>query len=272
MAKKIKDAGKNAGKDTGKDANVKSEIKPETTMVTGTATVTTGTGKPVEKKTVPVSTRKPQIVKPPSVQEKENFRGIVRIAGKDMKGELPLRRALAKVRGIGHTMAASASVVLKRELSLGPEARIGEFDDELIEKVDKILTNLHEYNIPHYLFNRNCDFVSGAPKHVIMTDLLFEVQQDVDREKKLNTWKGFRHTYGQKVRGQKTRNTGRTGMAVGVLRKTVLAAAGAAAVKQAGGTVAPAAGGAAGVAKDAGKKAPAAKAPATAVATAPVKK
>jgi small subunit ribosomal protein S13 len=45
----------------------------------------------------------------------------------------------------------------------------------------------------------------------------------VESEKKLYTWKGYRHSYGQKVRGQKTRNTGRTGMAVGVLRKAIIA-------------------------------------------------
>ncbi|MDD5712784.1 MAG: 30S ribosomal protein S13, partial [Smithellaceae bacterium] len=92
--------------------------------------------------------------------------------------------------------------------------------------------------------------------HVIMTDLLFESGQDLDREKKSYSWKGYRHTYGQKVRGQKTRNTGRTGMAVGVLRKAIVAAQGGA---PAGG-VKPGAAAAPAAAPAAGAKAPAAAA------------
>lgn len=58
-----------------------------------------------------------------------------------------------------------------------------------------------------------------------MNDLAFAQRQDIEREKKLYTWKGYRHAYGKKVRGQRTRNTGRKGMALGVLRKTILGAA-----------------------------------------------
>jgi small subunit ribosomal protein S13 len=109
------------------------------------------------------------------------------------------------------------------------------------------------------------------------------VRQDIDHEKESNTWKGYRHAYGQKVRGQRTRSTGRTGMTVGVLRKAVLAKAGAAAAAQTG--AAAQAAGAPGAASAAGAKgapaaapkagaAPAGKAavPAAAKAAAPAKK
>jgi small subunit ribosomal protein S13 len=64
--------------------------------------------------------------------------------------------------------------------------------------------------------------------HIIGTDLTFRVKQDITNAKDMNTWKGYRHAYGQKVRGQRTRTTGRTGMTVGVLRKVMLAKAAAA--------------------------------------------
>jgi len=78
------------------------------------------------------------------------------------------------------------------------------------------------------MLNRNGDMNTGENKHIIMNDLIFAVTQDVDREKKMYSWKGYRHAYGQKVRGQRTKNTGRSGMAVGVLRKSVIAAQGGA--------------------------------------------
>jgi small subunit ribosomal protein S13 len=163
----------------------------------------------------------------PKVEEKDSFRGIVRIAGKDVKGQVPLKRALFHVRGIGHTVAAIAAKVIQKELKISPETRSGDLTEKQVEEIDAILFSLEKYDVPRFLLNRNTDFNSGNNRHVIMNDLIFEVSQDVDREKKLFTWRGFRHTFGQKTRGQKTRNTGRHGMAVGVIRKSIAAATGA---------------------------------------------
>jgi len=155
--------------------------------------------------------------------------------------------------------------VLHKELSLDPEGRVGDLSEEQIEKIDHVLHSLQDYGVPKFLLNRRSDINTGTDRHVIMNDLLFEATQDLDREKKSYSWKGYRHTYGQKVRGQKTRNTGRTGMAVGVLRKAIIAAQGGAAAGAKPG--APAAGGAApaagGKPAAAGAK-PAAAAPAAA--------
>ncbi len=204
----------------------------------------------------------PQAAKKPAKEEKEGFRGIVRIAGKDVKGQVKLKRALTAVRGISHTLSVAASSVIEKELSIDPETPVGELSEESIEKVDKILFSLQDHGIPRFLMNRASDFSSGKDRHIIMNDLLFETNQDIDREKKAYSWKGFRHTFGQKVRGQRTRNTGRTGMAVGVLRKAIIAAqGGAAAGAKPGAPAAPAAAPAAG-----------AKAPSAAAAAKPAAK
>ena len=157
-------------------------------------------------------------------------------------------------------LAVSAGAVLHTELSIDPKTRVGELSEDQIDKIDKILQNLQDYKIPAYLFNRRSDYLSGNNRHVIMNDLIFENTQDVEREKKLFTWKGYRFSYGQKVRGQRTRNTGRTGMAVGVLRKAIIAAQqaakpGTAGAPAAGAAPAGAAAPAAGAAKPAEKKA-----------------
>ncbi len=210
---------------------------------------------PKEQRKKPAPAPAPAVKK--MKEEKESFRGIVRIAGKDVKGQVKLKRALTSVRGISHTLAVAASAVIKRELSIDPETRVGDMDEGSIEKVDKILYSLQDHGIPRFLMNRASDFSTGKDRHVIMNDLLFESTQDLDREKKAYSWKGYRHTYGQKVRGQRTRNTGRTGMAVGVLRKAIIAAQGGAVAGAKPG--APAAGAPA-AAPAAGGKAPAAAA------------
>ena len=186
----------------------------------------------------------PPIVKKqvPKFEDRPGFKGIVRIAGKDVKGQIPLRRALLKVRGIGPTLSNSAAQIIHKELGISPEIQVGELDESKIEKIDAVLFNIGNYAVPKYLFNHRGEFNDGADKHFIMNDLIFAVKQDIEREKKSFSWKGYRHSYGQKVRGQRTRNTGRTGMSVGVMRKAVLAAAAAqkdAGKKPAAGAAAP---------------------------------
>ncbi len=53
---------------------------------------------------------------------------------------------------------------------------------------------------------------------MITSDIAFTVRNDIEREKATNSWRGFRHMYGLKVRGQRTRTTGRKGGAVGVAK------------------------------------------------------
>jgi len=44
------------------------------------------------------------------------------------------------------------------------------------------------------------------------------IRNDIEREKTTGSWRGYRHMYGLKVRGQRTRCTGRKGGAVGVAK------------------------------------------------------
>jgi len=185
------------------------------------------------------------------------MRGIVRIAGKDIRGGMKLSRGLLRVRGVSHTTCKIFANIISEELGITPNEKVGKLSDEQIEKVDKILATIHTRNVPSYLLNRRKDPDTGKDVHVIMNDLAFTQRNDIEREKKLYTWKGYRHSYGKKVRGQRTRNTGRKGMALGVMRKTILAAAQAAKAGSAGRPGAPAAGAPAGGAAPSASKAPA---------------
>jgi len=179
--------------------------------------------KPKKEKKPPKEEKPKAVAKKPEKSEGGTARGIVRIAGRDVPGGRPLKRALLSVRGISHTLSRIVSAVIERELGFKPTMKVGELSDEQIEKIDKILYSIQDYNVPPHVLNRNGDFDSGKNVHVIMNDLAFAMSQDLDREKKLYTWKGYRHAYGKKVRGQRTRNTGRKGMALGVMRKAILA-------------------------------------------------
>jgi small subunit ribosomal protein S13 len=60
---------------------------------------------------------------------------------------------------------------------------------------------------------------SGENKHFTGADLDFQLKMDIDYMMKTKSWKGIRHGLGLKVRGQRTRCTGRRGRTVGVTRK-----------------------------------------------------
>jgi small subunit ribosomal protein S13 len=197
----------------------------------------------------------------------KEVRGVVRLAGKDLNGGLPIRRAITSVRGIGLNLGKVVSQIACAKLGFDEKTMVGELTEEEVEKLEHILKNPAEFGVPIRMLNRQRDMATGSDMHMIGSDLAYTVKQDIDHEKDSYTWKGYRHTYGQKVRGQHTRSTGRTGMTVGVLRKAVLAKAGAAATAQTGATAQAA--GAAAPAAGAAAKAPAAAAQKAAPAAKP---
>ncbi|VVC01429.1 30S ribosomal protein S13 [uncultured archaeon] len=204
----------------------------------------------------------------------KEIRGVVRLAGRDLRGNLPIRRAITSVRGVGINLGTVISGIATQRLGMNDKTMLGELSEEEVLKLEHVLMHPESYGVPTRMLNRQNDAITGKDGHLIGPDLVFAVRQDIDHEKDSGTWRGYRHAYGQKVRGQRTRSTGRTGMTVGVLRKAVLAKAGAAAAAQTGaaaqaagapGAAAPAAGAkgaAAPAAKAAPGAAPAAKAPA----------
>jgi small subunit ribosomal protein S13 len=159
---------------------------------------------------------------------KKEIRGIVRIAGKDIKGETRLRRALMQVKGLGVNLSAVLTKIVSTKLKVPKDIMIGELSDEQMDALTEMITNPLKYGVPERMLNRQRDVETSQSLHLIGSDLTFRVRQDITNVKDMNTWKGYRHTYGQKVRGQRNRTTGRTGMTVGVLRKVMLAKAAAA--------------------------------------------
>jgi len=69
--------------------------------------------------------------------------------------------------------------------------------------------------------NRQKDIETGKDMHLISADLVLKVKTDIDDAKSIRSWRGYRHAYGLKVRGQRTKTTGRQGKSLGVKKKTM---------------------------------------------------
>ncbi|MDE1829997.1 MAG: 30S ribosomal protein S13 [Thaumarchaeota archaeon] len=188
----------------------------------------------------------------------QEFRHIVRIAGKDIPGTKKTIIGISQVKGMGYSFAKSILDILK----INPNSNVGFLTESQVEEIEKAMRNPASVNIPSWFLNRRKDIDSGSDLHLITSDIDFNVRNDIEREKGMNSWRGFRHTYGLKVRGQRTRTTGRKGGAVGVRKGGKVLPAGApaegaaapaataAAAPAATAAAAPAAKGAAAPAKD----------------------
>jgi len=121
---------------------------------------------------------------------------------------------LTQIRGVGYMFANTIMNILK----INPNQRIGYLAPEHVKSIESIIKNPVASNFPSWFLNRRKDVETGEDKHLITSDIAFTVRNDIEREKTSGSWRGIRHMFGLKVRGQRTRCTGRKGGAVGVAK------------------------------------------------------
>jgi len=67
--------------------------------------------------------------------------------------------------------------------------------------------------------NRQKDFKTGKWSQLASNFLETALREDLERLKKIRAHRGIRHHWGHRVRGQRTKSTGRKGATVGVVKK-----------------------------------------------------
>ena len=145
------------------------------------------------------------------------FQHIIRFAGTDIAGTQPVTYALTNVKGIGIEIANA----IIEKAGIDPATRMGLLSSAEVERLEDVIKNPVKYDIPMWVLNRRKDMETGKDIHLLSADLIFQTKNDIDQMKKIRSWKGVRHSYGLKVRGQRTKTTGRKGKAIGVKKKQV---------------------------------------------------
>jgi small subunit ribosomal protein S13 len=169
-------------------------------------------------------------------------------------GNKPLVIGLQSVKGVGPRVAD----IIANRANVKRTEKVGNLDDAKVEELEKLILNYGEY-VPAWAVNRQMDFETGEDMHIVGVDLDVRRKDDINMMKMIRCYKGVRHEDGQKVRGQRTRSNGRTGLTLGVMRQRLQQQPGAA----------PAAGGAAPAAEKKEEKPAAAAKPAAAPAAKP---
>jgi small subunit ribosomal protein S13 len=148
----------------------------------------------------------------------QEYRYILRIMGTDVPGTLKTSYAVAQVKGV--SLSLSNAILKKAEVN--PDVRVGFLTESDISKIEDVIREPAKYGIPAWLYNRRKDSETGKDTHLLSADLLLRTKMDIDEAKDIRSWRGYRHAYGLKVRGQRTKTTGRAGKALGVKKKTLL--------------------------------------------------
>jgi len=147
-------------------------------------------------------------------EENEELKHIVRIMNTDLNGHQPVQMALTGIKGMGRRNAR----LLTQKAEIDPTETLGLLPDEAISRLRDLVESAQDH-LPVWMKNRRKDLLSGEDRHVMGTDLVLVQREEMDIIRKTRSYRGIRHERGLRVRGQKTRSTGRRGATVGVSRK-----------------------------------------------------
>lgn len=153
-------------------------------------------------------------------ETRDEFKYIVRLVNTDLDGDRPLALALTGVKGVGTRMAE----VVADLLGVPRKVKIGDLSDDQVEALEGLLEDLGE-RVPPWMLNRRQDYWSGEDAQLVGAEVDMRRREDINRMKMIRSYRGIRHERGHKVRGQRTRANGRSGLSVGVTRKAAKVAA-----------------------------------------------
>jgi small subunit ribosomal protein S13 len=148
----------------------------------------------------------------------EEFRHRLRIIDTDIDGTLKTSYALAKIKGVGSSLATA----MLRKTGIDPDKRAGFLTEAEVERIEDVVKDPARSGLPNWLLNRRKDLETGKDMQMISADLVLRTKMDIEKMKEIKSWRGYRHAYGLKVRGQRTKTTGRAGKALGVKKKTLM--------------------------------------------------
>ena len=133
----------------------------------------------------------------------------------NVNGKHKVGFALRVIKGIGRRMAILVCKIARIDLN----RRAGELTEEEMNTITDILSKPTEYGIPQWFLNRQRCPKDGTFSQLISNIVDTRLREDLERMKKVRKHRGLRNFWGLKVRGQRTKSTGRTGRTLGVTKK-----------------------------------------------------
>jgi len=157
---------------------------------------------------------KPAPVAPKAEKKSDDFRYIVRLVNTDLDGNKDIVIALSGIKGVGLRTAE----IIARMAGLSRDIKIGDLPEEKTAELEKLVQEYSE-KAPHWMVNRQNDWSSGADLHLVGVEIDLTRRDDINVMRMIRCYRGVRHETGQKVRGQRTRANGRSGLTLGVMKR-----------------------------------------------------
>lgn len=144
---------------------------------------------------------------------------IIRIGDTDLDGDKNTLSQLIRIYGVSSSYANALINVLDIEGT----SKLQDLNEETINRLKEALTDPQKYGIPLWLLNWQRDREAGASKHRVGNELKSNNALNLQQIKLLRTYRGIRHQFGYKVRGQRTKSRGanekgRIGKTIGVTK------------------------------------------------------
>ena len=150
--------------------------------------------------------------KQPPQQPQKRLMQIVRVAETDLEGTKHVASGIREIKGVGHMFANAVGKVYPLS-----DKKIMDLTEEEIKQLEDVIYHPEKYGIPVWLYNRRSDPDTGLPKHLAVSHLQLAQTTDINKMKKMKSYKGVRHSLGLPVRGQRTRSSFREkGKTIGV--------------------------------------------------------
>jgi small subunit ribosomal protein S13 len=144
-------------------------------------------------------------------EDDEDLQYFVRIGQTDLDGTKTVERSLTDMNGIGERIAR----LVAETADVDRTATFGRLEEDDIDSVVEVVESIEDH-VPAWMVNRQKDFFTGETTHEVGSDLEQTRRHDINRMQQISSYKGVRHKRGQKVRGQRTKSTGRTEGTIGV--------------------------------------------------------
>jgi len=146
---------------------------------------------------------------------KREAKQIIRIMSTDLDGAKKIKTTLCNIRGISYNFSHAVLHAAK----IDGERRLGELNEKEVETIELIVKDPAKFGIPAWLLNHQFMYKTGETKHLTGADLMVTLRDELNRLKKIRSYRGVRHEANLPVRGQRTRTAGRKGVKIGVTKK-----------------------------------------------------
>mgnify|MGYP006107009817 FL=1 len=144
----------------------------------------------------------------------DDFNYIIRLADSDIDGLSRIGMGLTSVKGVGaRTALAICEIAGVDKNMLG-----GHLEDSDLKKIRDAI-EAYPTEVPLWMLNRQRDIETGDELHLFSMDVTMTQEDDIARLRATKAYRGLRHAARKRVRGQRTRSNGRSGLTLGVQRK-----------------------------------------------------